>query len=114
MSQNDLIENVKTWLTIDNDIKKLQKAIKEKRNLKKELTDNLVDIMNQRDIDCMNTAQGQLIKTTKKVKAPLSKKHLIASMQKYFKDDGDKVQELCNYILDSRNVKVSENIRRRM
>tara|TARA_B110000305_G_C18950202_1_gene407985 strand:+ start:28 stop:372 length:345 start_codon:yes stop_codon:yes gene_type:complete len=114
MSQNDLIENVKTWLTIDNDIKKLQKAIKEKRNLKKELTDNLVDIMNQRDIDCMNTAQGQLIKTTKKAKAPLSKKHLIASMQKYFKDDGDKVQELCNYILDSRNVKVSENIRRKM
>lgn len=114
MSQDALIENVKTWLTIDNDIKKLQKAIKEKRNLKKELTDNLVDIMNQRDIDCMNTAQGQLIKTTKKVKAPLSKKHLIASMQKYFKDDGDKVQELCNYILDSRNVKVSENIRRKM
>ena len=114
MSQNDLVENVKTWLTIDNDIKKLQKAIKEKRNLKKNITDNLVDIMNQRDIDCMNTAQGQLIKTTKKVKAPLSKKHLIASMQKYFKDDGDKVQELCNYILDSRNVKVSENIRRKM
>ena len=114
MSQNDLVENVKTWLTIDNDIKKLQKAIKEKRNLKKELTDNLVDIMNQRDIDCMNTAQGQLIKTTKKVKAPLSKKHLIDSMQKYFKDDGEKVKELCNYILDSRNVKVSENIRRKM
>ena len=34
--------------------------------------------------------------------------------KKYFKDDGDKVQELCNYILDSRNVKVSENIRRKM
>ena len=64
MSQNDLVENVKTWLTIDNDIKKLQKAIKEKRNLKKNITDNLVDIMNQRDIDCMNTSQGQLIKTT--------------------------------------------------
>ena len=94
MSQDELIENVKTWLTIDNDIKKLQKSIKNKRKEKKELTENLVNIMNQRDIDMMNTAQGQLIKTTKKTKAPLSKKHLVNSIQKYFKDDGDKVQEL--------------------
>tara|TARA_Y100001935_G_C17193004_1_gene451069 strand:- start:106 stop:459 length:354 start_codon:yes stop_codon:yes gene_type:complete len=114
MSNDALIENVKTWLSIDNDIKKLQKAIKEKRNEKKELTNNLVDIMKERDIDCMNTAQGQLIKTTNKVKAPLSKKHLVSSIQKYFKDDGEKVQELCNYILNSRNVKIKENIRRKM
>jgi hypothetical protein len=114
MSQDELIENVKTWLTIDNDIKKLQKAVKNKRKEKKALTENLVNIMNQRDIDMMNTAQGQLIKTTKKTKAPLSKKHLVNSIQKYFKDDGDKVQELCNYILDTRNVKVTENIRRKM
>ena len=102
MSQDkdQLIENVKTWLTIDNDIKKLQKAVKNKRKEKKELTENLVNIMNQRDIDCMNTAQGQLIKTTKKTKAPLSKKHLVNSIQTYFKDDGEKVQELCNYILN--------------
>lgn len=116
MSQDkdQLIENVKTWLTIDNDIKKLQKAVKNKRKEKKELTENLVNIMNQRDIDCMNTAQGQLIKTTRKTKAPLSKKHLVNSIQTYFKDDGEKVQELCNYILNSRNIKVTENIRRKM
>ena len=35
-------------------------------------------------------------------------------IQKYFKDDGEKVQELCNYILNSRNVKIKENIRRKM
>jgi hypothetical protein len=113
-SQDVLIENVKSWLTIDNDIKKLQKAIKAKRQEKKDLTSNLMNIMKQRDIDCMNTAQGQLIKTTNKVKAPLSKKHLIKSMQDYFKDDGEKVQELCNFILNSRDVKIKENIRRKM
>ena len=48
MSQDELIENVKTWLTIDNDIKKLQKSIKNKRKEKKELTENLVNIMNKR------------------------------------------------------------------
>ena len=113
-SQDILVENVKGWLTIDNDIKKLQKAIKAKRQEKKDLTDNLMNIMKQRDIDCMNTAQGQLIKTTNKVKAPLSKKHLIKAMQDYFKDDGEKVQELCNFILNSRDVKIKENIRRKM
>ena len=55
MSQDILIDNVRSWLTIDNDIKKLQKAIKEKRQEKKDLTNNLMDIMKQRDIDCTNT-----------------------------------------------------------
>ena len=31
MSHDDLIENVKVWLSIDNDIKLLQKEIKNKR-----------------------------------------------------------------------------------
>ena len=114
MSHDDLIENVKVWLSIDNDIKLLQKEIKNKRKEKKDLTNNLVDIMKKRDIDCMNTAQGQLIKPTNQVKAPLSKKHLIKSLQDYFKDDGEKVQELCNFILNSRDVKIKENIRRKM
>jgi len=114
MSQDELIENVKTWLTIDNDIKKLQKAVKDKRKEKKELTENLVNIMNQRDIDCMNTAQGQLIKTTKKTKAPLSKKHLLASLGQYFKGDQRMIDELSKFIMESRAEKEKESIRRKI
>ena len=112
--KRELIENVKNWISIDNDIKELQKTMREKRKEKKLYTESLVEIMKTNDIDCFDMKSGKLIYTKKTVKAPLSKKHLVNSIQKYFKDDGEKVQELCDYILDSRNVKVTENIRRKM
>ena len=45
MENNDqLIENVKQWLSIDNEIKTLQKEIKERRKIKKDYY-FLVDLM---------------------------------------------------------------------
>ena len=35
MSNEQLLENVKDWITIDNEIRKLQSAIKERRKQKK-------------------------------------------------------------------------------
>tara|TARA_X000000368_G_C22389939_1_gene432818 strand:+ start:168 stop:311 length:144 start_codon:yes stop_codon:yes gene_type:complete len=43
--QEDLIKNVKGWLTIDEEIKELQKSIREKKKDKKIFTENLVNIM---------------------------------------------------------------------
>ena len=49
--QQELLQNVKTWLDIDNQIRSLQKEIRERRKLKKELTGNLVNIMSTQGID---------------------------------------------------------------
>ena len=51
MSNNELLENVKTWLNIDNEIRTLQKEIKNRRKLKKELTISLVNVMKNNDIN---------------------------------------------------------------
>ena len=114
MSNQELIEKVKTWLDIDNQIKELQAEIKIRRNLKKELTKDLVGIMNNNDLDSMNTSQGQLIKTTRKVKAPLSKKHLISSISTFFKEDAEITAALCKHIMETRNTQIKENIRRKL
>ena len=80
MSNKQLLENVKTWLDIDNEIRTLQKEIRNRRKLKKDLTQNLVDIMKTQDIDALNVPDGQLIYNKTKTKAPLSKKHLLTSL----------------------------------
>ena len=49
-TQQELLENVKTWLDIDNQIRTLQKEIRDRRKLKKELTESLVGIMKNQDI----------------------------------------------------------------
>tara|TARA_B100000073_G_C23710063_1_gene563915 strand:+ start:669 stop:1025 length:357 start_codon:yes stop_codon:yes gene_type:complete len=115
MSEKEvLISTVKSWLDIDNQLKELQSKIKEKRNEKKELSKKLVSIMNVNDLDSMATSQGQLIKTTSKVKAPLSKKHLNHSLSEFFKNDPKIVDALSKFIMDSRDIKIKENIRRKM
>ena len=53
-TQNALLENVKSWLTIDNEIRALQKEIKDRRKRKKELTINLMGTMKSNDIDQLN------------------------------------------------------------
>ena len=114
MDNNELLNNVKTWLTIDNEIRTLQKEIKNRRKLKKELTDSLVGVMKNNDIEQLNVPDGQLIYTKNKTKAPLSKKHLLISLATYFKNDPRIVQELTQFIMNSRQEKERENIKRKI
>tara|TARA_B100001989_G_C24351739_1_gene370018 strand:- start:346 stop:690 length:345 start_codon:yes stop_codon:yes gene_type:complete len=108
-----LIENVRSWIDIDNEIKELQKIMKEKRKEKKLYTNNLVEIMKANDVDCFDIKNGKLLYTKKKVKAPLSKKHLFSSLSNYFKNNKEIIEELGNYILNSREEKIKENIKRK-
>ena len=73
MANNELLENVKTWLTIDNEIRALQKELRERRKLKKDLTQNLVGIMKSNDIEQLNIPDGELIYTKIKQKHHLVK-----------------------------------------
>ena len=112
-NQQELLQNVKTWLDIDNQIRTLQKEIRDRRKLKKDLTTSLVGIMKTQDIDALNVPDGQLIYNKTKTNAPLSKKHLISSLGNYFKNNKELITELSQFILDSREEKIKENIRRK-
>ena len=113
-SNEALLENVKTWLNIDNEIRALQKEIRNRRKLKKDLTEDLVEIMKNHDIEQVNIPDGQLIYTKHKIKAPLSKKHLLSSLSNYSSNDPRIVAELSKYIMETRQIKEKENIRRKI
>lgn len=113
MNNEVLIKNVKEWMNVDNKIKELQKQTKELRALKKELTGSLVNIMKTNEIDCFDVQNGKLLYTRNKVKSSLSKKHLLSSLSTYFKGNDKMVQEIAQHVLDSREVKIKENIKRK-
>ena len=83
----ELINNIKNWINIDNEIKKLQKNIKSLREQKKKFTVNLVDMMKKNDIDAFDINDGKLLYTKTQIKTPISKKHLLTSVSEYFKHD---------------------------
>ena len=110
-----LVATIKEWIQNDNEVKELQREIKLRKDRKKTISDKLVNIMKTNDIDCFDTNDAKLIYAQSKVKTSLSKKHIATCLEKYFKDSKDKeiVDDLTNFILDNREVKVTETIRRK-
>jgi hypothetical protein len=108
-----LVNNVKEWIEIDNELKELQKAAKERRQRKKELTEQLVNVMKTNEIDCFDINGGKLIYSKNKVRTALSKKHLLKALTMFYKNDPLQVTEVTNFILNSRDEKIRETIRRK-
>jgi len=113
-TKEELVEHIKEWIQIDNEIKMLQKEIKERRNRKKELSASLLDIMKDNEIDCFDINDGKLLYNQTKVRSSLSKKHLVSCLLQYFDNDKEQAIELSQHILNSREVKVKETIKRKV
>jgi len=110
-TKEELIANIKEWMRAENDIKALQLELKKHREIKKKLTDSLVDIMKDNEIDCFDVKDGKLIYTQRKSKVPLNKKTLLSALEKAFPHDSGKAQELSEFILDTRQENIKESIR---
>lgn len=100
--KNKIIELVRRWVLYDNKIKNLQKELASLRKEKKITTENLTGIMKENNIDEFDINNGKLVYTRSKTKAPLSKKHLLNSLNEFYKNDSDMVIELTKFIMESR------------
>jgi len=114
-TKEQLVKTIKEWVDIDNRMRELAKQQKVLRESKKEITKDLVDVMKGNEIDCFDLNDGQLIYSQTKVKAPLNKKNLSIILAKYFGEQHmDKVDDLTTHLLENREEKVRENVRRKI
>ena len=111
-TKEQLVNNIREWIKMDEEMKALQVEVKKRREKKKELTDLLVNVMKEHEIDCFDVNNGKLVYTKNRIKSPLSKKTLLAALQKYY-DNEDEAEKMTEYLLDSRSEKIKEHIRRR-
>lgn len=112
-AREELISNVKDWIAVDNEIREGQKKLKILRKIKKDKTELLVDVMKNNEIDCFDMKEGKLVYKQNKSKAPLSKKHLLQSLSKYFPESNEEVGKIANFIMDTREERIKENIERK-
>jgi hypothetical protein len=115
-SKEILIANIKEWIQNDNELKELQKQMKIRKEKNKLLTNNLVNVMKNNEIDCFDINDGKLMYTQIKSKGTINKKHLSSCLEKYFKnsESNEMIDDLCNFILDNREIKVTETIKRKI
>jgi hypothetical protein len=111
--KDELINEIRKWIGFDEEIKGLQKKIRQIRQEKKQSTNTLVDIMRNNDIGEINISDGKLIYTQQKIKKSISKKYLTNILSQYFKNDSKSATDLGTFILNNREEIIKENIRRK-
>jgi len=112
-TKDQLVKHVKGWIQMDNEIKEFQKEIKERKDKKKEITDKLLHIMKDNEIDCFDINGGQLIYSKTKVKAPLNKNNLMSALLSFYKEDAGQAEKLSTFLMETREEKIKESIRRK-
>jgi len=98
-----LQEYVKEYLELDEEIKVLAKASKDRKDRKKDLSNNILDTMKQFNISQMNTKDGKLSYNIRNNKVPLNKVNITKTLTSYFKNE-TQASEICKYILENRET----------
>ena len=110
-----LVNTIKEWMNVDDEMKVLQKEMKERRLKKKALTDSLVSIMKTNDIDCFDMSDGNIIYTKSKVKQPLSKKYLMECLGTYFEENPNvQADDVAKFVMENRAIQTKEGIRHKI
>ena len=113
-TKEHLIKTIKEWVRLDNDIRKLQKEEKQRKDDKKNISNVLMEIMKKNEIDVFDINDGQICYTKKNIKKPITQKILMNVLSDYFKGDILKATELNEYIRDNREEVVQETIVRKI
>lgn len=109
-----LVKNIRQWVKLDNEIRALKKEENIRKNEKKEISNTLIDVMKNNEIDCIDIKDGQLCYTKKNVKKPITKKVLLNILSKYFEGDIDKAEDVNEFILNNREEVTKEIITRKL
>jgi len=100
-SKEQLKKAVNEYLDLDNQISTLQKAIKERKDKKQKLSQLILSVMKENDIDQMNMNNNKLVYTVSQCKTPLNKNYLNTVLSDYFKNN-EKAIDVINHILNNR------------
>ena len=111
-TKDQLVSHIKEWISIDEEVKLLKKEIKIRQERKKNLTQDLVEVMKSNEIDAFDINNGKLIYTKRKTKQAISKKLLLSSLQDMF-ETPEEVNKITEHILEYRSEKIKEIIRRK-
>ena len=112
-TKDQLVQHIKEWIGVDEEIKSLQKEIKIRKEKQKELTKDLMEVMKTNEIECFDLNDGKLVYTKSKTKQTINKKYLMSTLVKCLEDPKD-VEKVTEFILENREEKVRESIRRKI
>ena len=102
---------LKEWLTLEDDLKVLNAAVREKRKRMGILQGLITKTMKGHKIARVNIKSGAILYQNKQTKESMGKKFIISKLTEYFKGDIIKATEIFNYLEEHRGKRSKDNIK---
>jgi hypothetical protein len=109
----DFKNDVRTWIELDNSIRRLQAAVKERRAARKAMTSRILTFMDQNNIDDLTTREGILRYKVSYVRVPLSQQAIKERISAYFDGNRETAQALSGSVFGNRERKEKATLVRR-
>jgi hypothetical protein len=111
ITKEQLKDHLRQWVRVENEISTLTAEIKKRKLIHQQLSASLLSVMRQNEIDCFDIANGRIVYSKTKIRAPLSNGQLKSALTTYYKDDVEKANNLTEFLLSSRVEKTRESIK---
>lgn len=114
MQQNNLVDTVRNWVQLDNQIRFAQKKLKELRDQKKQKNEEMIRIMKENEIDNFDLKDGQIRYKKEKKREALTQKKLLNILLSHPQLGKNQAEQLNHFVFESRKVVENETITRRV
>lgn len=106
-------QNIKQWVSLDTQLKTLNEKTKEIRNKRNELTDNIIDFVDNNNLSTstIKISDGKLKFAQNKQTAPITLGFLEGCLNDIIGNE-EKVTQIMDYVKENREVKVIPDIKR--
>lgn len=111
ITKEELKDYLRQWVRVENEISTLSAEIKKRKLIHQQLSKSLLDVMRKNEIDCFDIANGRIVYSKTKTRAPLNNGQLKSALTNYYKDDIEKANSLTEFLLASRVEKTRESIK---
>ncbi len=102
---NEFKSQLKQWLTIDEEINKYEKKIKELKDLKKKILEpQITNFMVNHNVKDVNTQIGKIRCNERKTKKPLNKSNIRNNLSQVITDN-TKIDKAMDLIMNNREIK---------
>lgn len=112
-NKNELIENIKQWVTIDSQLKIVNEKTKKMRDMKSELTQHICNYKESSNLKAnkITISDGTLSFYEKKEYSPLTYTYVEKCLGELISDK-KQVDYIIQYMKNNREVSISNDIRR--
>ena len=111
VTKEQLKDHLRQWVRIENEISTLSAEIKKRKLIHQQLSASLLRVMKENEIDCFDIANGRIVYSKTKSRAPLNNGQLKSALKTYYKEDTEKANSLAEFLIASRVEKTRETIK---